>query len=325
MTVAARRWVALLALVLCAVSGCASAVAGEATPEQVVGVTQTSDVRGNLDVTPLALVDPAPVYRESEYSSEPEEGTRLVAVRWLVTNVDAEDILIGPVGTTHFVGNNGTTYDDSLLETSAGAMFDQLRLSPRQSMVGFTTAEIPEDVTVDEVEFTGGFGPDDEVLTWKTAGQAVKEAPKPPPRRNGPATKPLGTGQEVEGTSDGDEFRLAVTPTKVTDPVEPRGQVYAEEDRRLLAVDLTVRNEGRAAYEDEQSDADLRIFAVHNAQDEAYTSHVYGAFADREGPLPPGAEAKWTIYFQVPTDFEVDRISFSPSFGRTVARIWTVT
>jgi Domain of unknown function (DUF4352) len=319
------RRVSLLALVVFSVSGCARAVAGEAMPELVIGVSQTSTVRGSLDVVPLVLLDPAPFPEGSGYGSEPEDGERLVAVRWSMTNTDAEDILIGPVGTTHFVDSNGKKYDDSLIDTSAGAMFDQLRLAPNQTMVGFTTAEIPEKATVDKIEFTAGYGTDDEVLTWDTAGQAVKRAPDLPSRRGGgPKTTPLGTEREIAGSHDGEDFSLRLTATKITDPVEPRGQIYPRPDHRLLAVDFTVRNDGKTGYTDEDSDADLRIFAVHNAQDEAFTAHIYGAFAETGPPLSAGEEDKWTIVFEVPTGFEVDRLSFSPSFGDRVATVWTV-
>lgn len=321
-----RRWVPLVAL--CVLAGCSSTVTGEPAPEMVVGVTQTAHFDGDLDVTPLALVDPAPVYKDSEYASEPDEGTRLVAVQFRVTNAGAEDRLIGPTGTVHFFGDDGKNYDDSLVETSAGAMFDQLRLAPDQTMVGYVTAELPAEVALAKVTFEVNFGSSGDTLTWKTAGQAVTEPPEPPERSgDGPKTQKLGVEVEVAGSSRGEDFSLRIAPGAVIDPAEPTGeleQVGIGAGRRLVGVEFTVTNTGDTPYSDIDSGADLRSFALHNEEDEAYTSHVYGASEDHGMPLMPGDTDTWHILFAVPTNFTVDRISFSPSFGRTVATIWAV-
>src|SRR5262245_8242883 len=320
-----RRWVSPLALVVCLVSGCASAVAGEATPEKVIGVTQTSTLRGGIEFTPLALVDPAPVYKESEYAPDPEPGTRLAAVQLKVTNMASEDRLVGPVGLVRFHGSDGKTYDDSLTATSAGAMLDQLRLAPKQTMIGYLTVELPGKVTVDSVDVEidpAGHGE----LTWHTAGQAVKEPPELPARSgDGPAALRSGEKATVEGESDGDDYRLTITPTKMTDPAETTDdRIQVGPDRRLLGIDFTVHNDGDKPYSDVESDADLRIFAVQNKEDEAITSHVYGATEDHGMPLAPGEDDVWHVLFVVPTHFEVDRVSFSPSFGSDVATVWTM-
>jgi uncharacterized protein DUF4352 len=315
-----RRWVPLVAL--CVLSGCSSTITGEPAPEMVVGVTQTAHFDGDLDVTP------APVYKDSEYASEPDEGTRLVAVQFRVTNAGEEDRLIGPTGTVHFVGGDGKSYDDSLVETSAGAMLDQLRLAPGQTMVGYTTAELPTEVVLTEVTFEASFGTSGDVLTWKTAGQAVTEPPAPPAMSgDGPETQKIGTDVEVAGSSQGEDFSLRIAPGTIVDPADPTGelaQVGVGAGRRLIGVDFTVANTGDTPYSDIDSGADLRSFAVHNAEDEAYTSHVYGASEDHGMPLMPGDTDTWHILFEIPTDFTVDRISFSPSFGSRVATIWVV-
>lgn len=320
-----RRWAPHLALVLGLVSGCATAVAGDALPAPVIGVTQTSTSGPALEVTPLALVDPAPVYQETEFD-EPDEGTRLVAVQFKITNAASRDRLLGPVGLVKFHGSDGKVYDDSLLETSAGAMLDQLRLAPKQTMIGYLTAEIPEDVTVDSVVVSTGYGSRADALTWDTDGQEVTEPPKLPARSGpGPETHELGTARPVVGRGDGGEYRLSVTATTVTDPAETTdSQIRIGPDRRLVRVDFTVHNDGKASYSDVESDADLRIFALQNKEDEAYTSHVYGATEEHGMPLSPGEDDTWHVLFAVPADFVVDRISFSPSFGDTVATIWTV-
>lgn len=317
-----RRWP--LAVVLCLVSACAPAVAGEAVPANVIGVTQTSTVDGALEVTPLALVDPAPVY--DEYGDEPEEGTRLVAVQFKVTNAAAEDQLIGPVGRVHFHTSDGRTLDDSLTETSAGAMLDQLRLAPKMTMIGYLTADVPDGVTVTSVDFLTDSVRDEEVLTWETAGQEVKEPLTLPARTgDGPATGKLGAKRVVAGSYGPDEYRLSITATKVTDPAETTDpQIRIGPGRRLVGVDLTVHNDRKIPYSDVESDADLRIFAVQNKEDEAYTSHVHGATQEHGMPLEPGDEDTWHVLFEVPADFVVDRVSYSPSFGDKVATVWTV-
>src|SRR5262245_36717974 len=125
-----RRWGAPLALVLLA--GCTttpSTVDGGAGPPKVIGATQTSTVDVPLDVTPLALVDPAPVSEEYEHVAGADEGARLVAVQFRVTNAGAVDKLIGPGGLVRFRGSDGKDYGESVVETSAGAMLDQLQLA----------------------------------------------------------------------------------------------------------------------------------------------------------------------------------------------------
>ena len=318
-----RRWLSLLVFVVCTVSGCVQAEAGQAVPNWVIGVPRTSHALGPIDVVPQVLVDPAPVF-ENVYGLAPAEGTHLVAVRWSLTNTGPDDVLVGTAGETHYLGSDGRRYEDSLVDTTAGPRLGQLRLASKQSMVGFVTAEIPDGVTVDRVEFTGGYRAEDE-LTWDAAGRAVKKASEAPRRRGGgPETTPLGTEREVAGAYQGTNYKLRLTTTKITDPAEPRAGMPAVEGLRFLAVDFAVRNDGENAYDDARDQTDYRIFAVHDARDEEVTSVVYGAFAEKGGPLAPGEANTWTTYFQVPTDFQVDRVSFSPSFGNRVVTIWTV-
>jgi hypothetical protein len=225
-----------------------------------------------------------------------------------------------------FHGSGGETFVDSLVDTSAGAMLDQLRLAPRQTMVGYVAAEVPEDVTVVTVDFETGNVADKEVLTWAIAGQAGTEPPKPAARKGpGPATEKLGAKRDVEGTYQTDEYRLTVTATKLTDPAETDDpQIQIGPNERLLGIDFTVHNDGKIPYSDVESDADLRVFAVQNKEDEAYTSHVYGATEEHGMPLMPGDDDTWHVLFAVPTGFAVDRVSFSPSFGDKVATVWTI-
>jgi hypothetical protein len=319
------RRVSLLALIVCAVSACGTALAGEAKPELVIEVAQRTS--GGLEVTPLVLLDPAPVYQQSRYD-EPQDGTRLAAVQLKVTNNGVDDQLIGPTGTVLFRGSDGKRYLDSLLHTSAGPMFDQLRLAPGETMVGYATAEIPEDKTVDAVLFSYGYRPSEETLVWQAAGQAVKDAPKTPARKGDKATvHRMGeqveiTGHAVVGQSEGAEVSLKLAATKVIDPAEPTKDVRPGPDRRLVGVEFVVDNVGKAPYDDIDSDADLRIFALHDEADEFVTSHVYGATEEHGMPLSPGDADTWTVLFEVPTDFVMDRISFSPSFGNKVATVW---
>ena len=312
-----RRWSVLLPLLL--VSACSAAVAGEAHPAPVVGVTQRMDV--GLDVTPFVLLDPAPVYEGG--FGDPADGTRLVAVQFAVTNKGREDQLIGPVGTVHFHASDGKTYDDSLTDTSAGTMFDQLRLAPEQTMVGYVTAEIPEDASVDSVDFEYGYEPHAERLTWRTTGQGVREVPEPPARKDDGATvHRKGEAVEITGEDDDGEVTLEVAATELVDPAEPTQDVRPGPDRRLVGVEFAVANTGDRPYDDIDNDADLRIFAVHDEADEFVTSHVYGASEVHGMPLAPGAEDTWTVLFEVPADFEIDRVSFSPSYFGEVATIW---
>lgn len=321
-----RRWMSLLVLVLCVATACGEAVAGEAEPVLVLGVTQSTTVGGRLDVTPQVLLDPAPYYQRTAYD-ELEEGSRLVALRLKVTNRADEDQLVGPTGTVHFHGSDGRSYDNySFDETSAGPMFDQLRLAPGQSMVGFLTAQIPEEVAVEAVDFAVQDVRGEETLRWEVSGQAVTEAPAPPERTGDEATvHPLGEEAEVTGESDGVEVSLRVTATRIIDPAEPTAEVRPGRDRRLVAVELAVRNVGDTTYDDVDSDADLRIFAVHNAADEFVVDHIDGRAEQNGMPLAAGAEDTWTVLFEVPTDFAVDRVSYSPSYGSNSATIWSAT
>jgi len=223
----------------------------------------------------------------------------------------------------HFHTSDGETRDDSLLDTAAGPMFDQLRLAPEQSIVGYVTAEIPADVTVEKIDFQYDVALEKETLVWTTAGQAVKDAPDPPTRRNDKATvHPMAERAEVTGTVEGVEVSLAVAATRVVDPAEPTQDVRPGPDRRLVGVEFAVENVGSAPYNDIDSDADLRIFGVHNAADEFVRAHVYGASEVTGMPLRPGGVDTWTVLFEVPADFVLDRVSFSPSYGERVATLW---
>ncbi|HEX6354919.1 hypothetical protein [Actinophytocola sp.] len=319
-----RRWMSLLAVVLCTVTACSSAVAGTARPDLVLGVTQRTEIGGGLEVTPLVLLDPAPYYSQGDHDKL-EEGKRLVALRLQVTNRAKEDQLIGPTGTVHFHGSDGTVYDNhSFDETTAGTMFDQLRLAPGQTIVGYLTAQLPEDVAVEAVDFQMMDFEGDETLLWKTSGQSVNTAPPLPERSSDEATvHRLGEEAEVTGESNGVDIALRVTATRIIDPAEPTQEVRAGDGRRLVGVEFTVANTGDNAYDDIDSDADLRIFAVHNAADEFVRDHIHGTTEKNGMPLAAGADDTWTVLFDVPADFQIDRISYSPSFGDNSATVWS--
>lgn len=320
-----RLWMSLL--VLFATTACSTAVAGTATADKVIGVTQRATAGGALEVTPLVLLDPAPVDSAGEFD-QPDEGTRLVAVQYRVTNRGEEDRLIGPTGAIHFHGSDGNAYDVSFLETTAGPTFSQIRLAPEQSMVGYHLAEIPEDVTVEEIDFVADEFREKETLRWTVAGQAVAEAPEPPARAadGGPTVHPMGEENEITSKrlDNGDEMRISVAATEVVDPAEPAGEVRPGRDRRLVGVEFTVRNVGENPYSDNADDEDPGIFAVHNAADEFVVSHVHGTFVRGGMPLAAGADDVWTVLFEVPKDFEVDRVSFSPTIGEHAVTLWTV-
>ncbi len=312
---------------LCAATACGAAIAGSAVPAHVIGVAQRAAAGADLEVTPLVFLDPAPVYEGNAFASAPEDGDRLVAVRFRVTNRGRADELIGPTGTVHFHGSDGKAYDDSLVDTSAGPMFDQVWLAEDRSVVGFLTAEIPEDVTVGAVDFEVGYDRYGDVLRWEVAGPAVittpGTVPAPPARKDSRAgTHELGEAAELAGEQDGAELRLSVAATRLSDPAEPDQEVRPGRDRRLVGVEFTVRNTGDEPYSDVESDADLRKFVLYNDADEAVVSHVYGASEQRGFPLPPDADDTWTVLFEVPADFDVDRVSFTPMFGRTTTTFW---
>jgi hypothetical protein len=313
------RLVSLLATMLVALTACGTAVAGTAVAEKVVGVTQRG---GDLEVTPLVLLDPAPLYKK--YSGdEVEEGTRLVALRLRVTNRGSRDDLVGPTGTVGFFGSDGEEYLESFLDTSAGPMFDQLRLAPEQTIVGYLTIELPDDVTLAELTFETGTVRAKETLRWDTAGQAVTEAPEAPSRKDD-RTEVLAMGDEHEftGDSDGVEVRMKVRATRVIDPAEPTDDVRAGTNRRLVGVEFAVENAGAEAYDEVESDADLRIFGVHNAADEFVRHHLDGATEVNGMPLRAGGVDTWTVLFEVPEDFVVDRVSYSSSYGRDSVIVW---
>lgn len=312
---------------MCAATACSPSIAGTAAPAPVIGVTQRADAGPELEVTPLIFLDPAPAYEGNALAGGPEEGDRLVAVQFRVTNRGRHDELIGPTGTVHFHGSDGKAYDDSLVDTSAGPMFDQVWLGRDQSVVGYLTAEISETVTVEAVDFEVGFQRYGDVLRWEVAGPAVittpGTVPSPPAREDSRAgTHPLGEAAELAGEQDGVALRLSVAATGVVDPAEPTQGVRPGEDRRLVAVRFDVRNTGDEPYSDVESDADLRKFVLYNEADEAVVSHVYGASEEEGFPLPPDTDDTWTILFEVPDGFEAERVSFTPMFGRTTTTFW---
>lgn len=293
----------------------------------VIGVAQRASAGPDLEVTPLTFIDPAPVYQTSSFASTPDSGSRLAAVQFRMTNLGHDDELIGPTGTVRFHGSDGKTYDDSFVDTSAGPMFDQLWLARDQSMVGYSTAEIPENVTVETVDFEVGFERSGDVLRWEVAGPSVvtdQNAIPAPPADDEPraGVRPLGEQVEVTGERDGTENRLEVTATKIIDPAEAAGGVRPGEDRRLVGVEFAVRNTGDSQYNDIESDADLRMFALFNEADEAVRSHIYGVTEQHGLPLPPKTDDTWTVLFEVPTDYVVDRIVFRPMFGDTTITAW---
>ena len=312
------RLVSLLATVLVALTACSTAIAGTAVADKVIGVTQRG---GDLEVTPQVLLDPAPLYQK--YSGdEVEEGTRLVALRLKVTNRGTEDDLVGPTGTVTFFGSDGEEYLESFLDTSAGPMFDQLRLAPGQTIVGWLTIELPDDVTLAELTFETGTVRSGEVLRWDTEGQAVATAPAPPTRKDDRTeVLAMGDAREFTGDSEGVEVTMKVRATRVVDPAQPTDDVRAGTDRRLVGVEFAVENVGDEAYDEIESDADLRIFGVHNAADEFVRHHLDGTSANVM-PLRPGGVDTWTVLFEVPEDFVVDRVSYSSSYGRDSVSVW---
>ena len=113
----------------------------------------------------------------------------------------------------------------------------------------------------------------------------------------------------------------SLAATRIIDPAPPIRQVEAGPFMRLVGVEFAARNVGDVTYDDNEGDTDLRMFTVFNSADEAVRAHVYGV--SKEGmPLPAGKDATWSVLFEVPTRFTVDRIAFTPLFGHTTTTLW---
>ncbi|HET9139507.1 DUF4352 domain-containing protein [Actinophytocola sp.] len=311
------RWLPLLALL--STVACTSTVAGTATPGKIVGVQQRL-AGEELEVTVSEFLDPAPV--SDARSIRPEDGERLVAARFKITNRGDRDRLIGPIGRVEFVGSDGKTYDNALTHTTAGVEFDQLHLSPGLTVVGYVTAELPERVTVDTVQFKADFGDEGPRLRWKVVRTLTEPPPAPAPRPDSRAGahrlgEQVTLAEERKRTGE----RISVAATKVIDPAPETSRVRPGPFMRLVGVEFTARNVGDVPYDDNENGTDLRLFVVFNAADEAIRAHIYGV-APGGMPLAPGEDATWSVLFEVPSSFEVDRIAFTPLFGSTTTTLW---
>ncbi|TDQ04111.1 DUF4352 domain-containing protein [Labedaea rhizosphaerae] len=296
-------------LAVTVLAGCTTSVPGTPESRPVVG-TMTSG--GGLDVTLVSFVDPAPLYQADEYDSKPQDGDHLVAAQLRIHNTGDRDYLVDPI-TEASVLAAGQEFDTSLAATSAGVMLDQVSLSPGQTVLGYVTFDVPEQVRTTQVRFEPNHGA---AMLWQVGPNGKPHPPVPWPDARKSVHR---MGEQATITSEGRQ--LIVAPTKLTDPAPAQAQVDAGMGQHVVQVDFTVfANTGPTT-----DDPSLRIMTIYDNADQPVNAHIYSMEASVERPLTVGEQTTWPVQFVVPDGFVPDHISFRPEFGRTTTTSWALS
>lgn len=119
-------------------------------------IAVSGDGDEKFDATLVQIVDPAKA--ANEYSG-PDDGNRLIAVQWRITNTGTATVDNPPAFDTKLVDANGQIFELSIGARAAGVEFPtSVQIPPGESRLGFVTYEVPKDTVIVKVEYEGGYG-----------------------------------------------------------------------------------------------------------------------------------------------------------------------
>ncbi|MCF2526280.1 DUF4352 domain-containing protein [Yinghuangia soli] len=137
----------------------ASASASSSAAPSVANVGDTLNVSHSdqdFQVTLVQIVDPATP--ANEYSKA-DDGGRLVAIQWRVTNTSSKPLSASPASFSKLIDDQGQVFDFSIGGRAQGVEYPAMvQIPPGDSRLGFVTYEVPQNTKLVKVEFSGGYG-----------------------------------------------------------------------------------------------------------------------------------------------------------------------
>lgn len=257
-----------------------------------------------LDVTLLELADPAP---PTEFF-EPEPGNKLVAIRLRLVNTGSADYTDTPTIGAVLIDSSSQQYTSAFFSTQLGPDLGSVRILPDDVRTGWITFEVAEAVTPAKLQWTADAGFADDIGQWDLTLEP--QTPPSSPAVLAPSV-PLGSATTLEGS----ESQVSVTVSQVVDPAPPSEFNEPQPGNRLVAVQLTLLNDGQTPYDDSPSSSVMLI-------DEQGQQYLAGFFDIASGPgfdgnvtIVPGDTRVGFVVFEVPEGITVVKMQMALDFG----------
>ncbi|TQM58057.1 TIR domain-containing protein [Humibacillus xanthopallidus] len=138
-----------------------------------------------------------------------------------------------------------------------------------------------------------------------------------PSTPDGPSARAAQLGQAITLTGIDPATTAAVTVTKVVDPTTATDGISSPSPgSRFLAVEITIKNAGTAAYEETPANCARLVDGSGRGYDtETVLSVAAGPVFDTSVRLRPGEQATGYVVFDIPTSAEAAYVQFALDSG----------
>jgi hypothetical protein len=258
-----------------------------------------------LDVTLAEVVDPA----TPGLFSEPTTGSRLIGLRLMVTNAGDTVWSDSPSNAISVIADDNTQHTSAFASIEEGTGFADTTTSPGDFRQGWVVVELPDGASMSRVRYTPNSGFADDFAEWDmslgTVEVAVAHA----------VTVPDATVGDTITLMDFDDIPVAMTVNAVVDPAEPGDFSDPQDGSRLVAVQLTLTNEGSVNYEDSVGNIAAVITSEGYSFSTTFSDTKAGPGFEGSVVLTPGDVRTGWIVFEVPIDLEVVKITAALNSG----------
>jgi hypothetical protein len=168
----------------------------------------------------------------------------LVGLRLIITNRGEGVWSDSPSNAVSVIGDDDTQHSATFANVEEGPIFSDATAAPGDLRQGWVVVEVPDGVNVGRVRYTPDSGFADETAEWDSALDAIPLAADPA------VTVPnAGIGDTITLASL-DGIPVAVTVDAIADPAEAAEFSDPQDGNRLVAVQLTLTNNGTSNYDD---------------------------------------------------------------------------
>ena len=258
-----------------------------------------------LDVTLAELVDPA----TPGMFSEPTEGSRLVGFRLMVSNAGDSVWSDSPSNGLTVIADDNTQHSSAFAFIEEGTGFADSTTAPGDFRQGWIAVELPDGTQPSRLRYTPNSGFADDFAEWDTSLGTVDVSADPT------VTVPTSGIGDTITLRDFDDIPIAITVDAAVDPAEPGDFSDPEDGNRLVALQLTVMNEGSVNYDDSIGNIAAVVTADGFSFSTAFNDTNEGPGFDGSVTLTPGDTRTGWIVFEVPTGLNVLKMTAALNSG----------
>lgn len=248
-------------------------------------------------LTGVSVHDPA----EPGLIYSPKEGTKLVAVEIIVSNISGDMLGVNPLNAT-LVDSEGFTY-----QTELGGVDEQiptLDIFAGEKVRGFIAFQVPENATPASIKYSLDF----------MGNKVLKASLMPPSEGHEPVLETSSDEPAQELPKLGEEvqrFGYTLTATTVEDPATPGILFTPRESYRLVAVEIILGN----VDNDEFSVNPLNSYLI-DADGFVYAVELGGSNDQIDTTkLGTGEKVKGWVAFNIPEDATPAGIRYQTNYS----------